>query len=93
MQGIRDVIIRSDETWILAVLEGDDKCGEDCKNLRKEFAKIEQKSGGLYKFAYTNAGDNIVVPDGSLQVVGKYFNITGEERGGTPSINRNPERS
>jgi hypothetical protein len=74
---VRDVIIRSDDMWVLMMLESDAKCGEDCRNMRRETAKLEAKSHGLFKFAYTNAHDNLVVQDGSLQVAGAYFNITG----------------
>lgn len=77
MQGVRDVIIRSDDMWVLMVLESDAKCGEDCRNMRREVSKLESKSHGLFKFAYTNAHDNLVVQDGSLRVAGAYFNITG----------------
>ena len=74
---MRDVIIRSDDMWVLMVLESDAKCGEDCRNMRREVSKLESKSHGLFKFAYTNAHDNLVVQDGSLRVAGAYFNITG----------------
>lgn len=80
LQGVRDVIINSDETWVLLILEGEAKCGKDCREMRKEMATLQTKGKGLLKFAYTNAPDNIVVQDGSLQSVGAYFNITGELR-------------
>lgn len=87
-QGVRDVIIRSDDMWVLMMLESDAKCGEDCRTMRRETAKLEAKSHGLFKFAYTNAHDNLVVQDGSLQVAGAYFNITGA----SPSPPRRPSR-
>jgi hypothetical protein len=40
VQGVRDVIMRSDETWVLAILESDDRCGNDCRNMRKEYAQL-----------------------------------------------------
>ena len=74
--GLRDVIIASDEAWVLVILETEQRCGKQCVDMRAELAKLEKTAQGMIKFAFTNAGDHLAGPDGSLMTAGSYFNMT-----------------
>lgn len=70
------VILDSDESWLLMVLESDQKCGKPCADIKAMVSSVYEKSGKLSRFAYIHASDSVLGEDGDMVPAHQAFNIT-----------------
>lgn len=76
LQGLRDTIMRSNDMWLLTVLEADERCGEQCGVIRDVLSKVESKADGIMRFAYTTAHDLVVDNNDETVPIHQLYNVT-----------------
>ncbi len=65
----------SDDMWVVAVLETDERCGDTCAVIKREAGKAAAAADGAVQYGYVNPMDVVVAPDGQFVEVYQTYNI------------------